>query len=73
MSLQQVETKASIALKGGPSDFKFTDRDFRKIADIIGGHAGIVLSEIKKDLVYGRLTKRLRKLQGWIGIHCIDS
>lgn len=62
MSLQKTDGKAKIALKGGPSDFKFTDRDFRRIADIIGGHAGIVLSEVKKDLVYGRLTKRLRRL-----------
>lgn len=46
----------------GPSDFLFTDRDFQRIAGLIGAHAGIVLSEIKKDLVYGRLVKRLRQL-----------
>jgi chemotaxis protein methyltransferase CheR len=62
MSSQQLENRPGAALRKGPTDFKFTDRDFRKIADIIGGHAGIVLSDIKKDLVYGRLTKRLRKL-----------
>jgi chemotaxis protein methyltransferase CheR len=44
------------------NDFVFTERDFRYIADRIGGHAGIVLNEIKKDLVYGRLVKRLRAL-----------
>ncbi|TGD70841.1 protein-glutamate O-methyltransferase CheR [Mangrovimicrobium sediminis] len=46
----------------GVTDFTFTDKDFRYIADLIGDHAGIVLEDIKKDLVYGRLVKRLRSL-----------
>lgn len=50
------------AAREGAGDFLFTERDFRFIADLIGSHAGIVLSEIKKDLVYGRLVKRLRFL-----------
>ncbi|WP_018953820.1 CheR family methyltransferase [Thioalkalivibrio sulfidiphilus] len=43
-------------------DFEFTDRDFRFIARFIGEHAGIVLSDAKRDLVYGRLQRRLRAL-----------
>lgn len=43
-------------------DFVLTDKQFHKIADIIGRHAGIVLSDAKKHLVYGRLVRRLRDL-----------
>lgn len=50
-------------------EFVFTDDDFFHIRDLLGSHAGIVLSEIKKDLVYGRLSKRLRKL----GINRFDD
>lgn len=42
------------------TDFTFTDRDFRFIAKVIGDHAGIVMSEAKRDLVYRRLQSRLR-------------
>jgi len=61
MSRQMLSQDPKSAVRG-PSDFLFTDRDFQKIAGLIGSHAGIVLSEIKKDLVYGRLVKRLRQL-----------
>ena len=44
------------------SEFLFTEKDFRFIARLIGEHAGIVLGEVKRDLVYGRLVKRLRAL-----------
>lgn len=47
----------------GAADFTLTEKDFRYIADLIGSHAGIVLNEIKRDLVYGRLVKRLRALK----------
>lgn len=43
-------------------DFVLDDRQFQRIAKIMGQHAGIVLSENKKHLVYGRLVKRLRIL-----------
>ncbi len=55
----------AVVLKGenlGAGDFVFTDKDFKFIATLIGEHAGIVLGEIKRDLVYGRLVKRLRAL-----------
>ena len=47
----------------GSNNFNFTDKDFQFIAKRLGEHAGIVLSEIKKDLVYGRLVRRLRQLR----------
>ena len=42
--------------------YKFTDRNFNTIRDIVGEQTGISLSEHKRDLVYGRLTRRLRAL-----------
>ena len=44
------------------SEFVFTESDFRKIAALVHGEAGIVLSEGKVNLVYSRLTKRLRTI-----------
>lgn len=43
-------------------EFAFTNRDFRRIAEIFREDAGIALPEIKAPLVYSRLVKRLRTL-----------
>ena len=43
-------------------EFVFTAEDFRHIASILHGHAGISLNEGKAALVYSRLAKRLRVL-----------
>ena len=44
-------------------EFTFTDRDFEYLRTLVGEHAGISLGEQKRQLVYGRLTRRLRQLQ----------
>lgn len=41
-------------------DFNFTDQDFNRIRKMIHEHAGIALSDAKRDLVYSRLARRLR-------------
>jgi len=41
-------------------EFIFTDNDFSHVQKLIYNHAGISLSDQKKDLVYSRLAKRLR-------------
>lgn len=41
-------------------EFLFTDQDFQRIRKLIYDHAGINLSEAKKDMVYSRLGRRLR-------------
>lgn len=41
-------------------EFVFTETDFKKIAAMVHGQAGIVLTEGKANLVYSRLAKRLR-------------
>lgn len=43
-------------------EFEFTDRDFVFLRDVVMEHSGITLGEQKRQLVYGRLTRRLRQL-----------
>jgi chemotaxis protein methyltransferase CheR len=43
-------------------EFAFTWEDFRHIADLVHGEAGIVLPKTKANLVYSRLSKRLRAI-----------
>lgn len=43
-------------------EFTFTDKDFRFLASLANSKTGIVLHEQKKDMVYGRLARRLRAL-----------
>ncbi len=42
-------------------EFKFTQQHFNHIRDIVTEHSGIVLSDAKRDMVYSRLVRRLRK------------
>lgn len=44
-------------------EFVFTEEDFRFLAKCAYEHAGIALSDNKVNLVYGRLSRRLRALQ----------
>lgn len=43
-------------------EFEFTRTDFEKIRSLIYKHAGITLADGKRQLVYGRLSRRLRIL-----------
>jgi chemotaxis protein methyltransferase CheR len=43
-------------------EFVFSDADFRALAKLAHEHAGISLGEGKRNLVYGRLSRRLRSL-----------
>ena len=52
--LPEIETKR---------EFAFSDADFRKLAEFAYRHTGIALSESKRDLVYNRLSRRLRALR----------
>ncbi len=42
-------------------EFEFTDASFERIRQFVSEHTGIVLTEAKKNMVYGRLSKRIRK------------
>lgn len=41
-------------------EFHFTEQDFQRVRKLIYEHAGINLSDAKKDMVYSRLGRRLR-------------
>lgn len=43
-------------------EFAYSDRDFRRIRELIHRHAGISLGPGKRDMVYSRLSRRLRAL-----------
>jgi len=43
-------------------EFEFTEQIFAQICQLVKLHTGIVLSDGKQDMVYGRLTRRLRAL-----------
>lgn len=42
--------------------FEYSDADFQCLQKLVAHHTGISLSDSKRDLVYGRLSKRLRSL-----------
>lgn len=44
-------------------EFHFTDKEFKFISDLVGERTGIVLSSAKRQMVYGRLSRRLRQLK----------
>lgn len=43
-------------------EFEFNDKDFQTIVKIVKERTGIKLADHKKDMVYGRLARRLREL-----------
>ncbi len=50
-------------------EFIFTEQDFQRVRKLIYGHAGISLSEAKRDMVYSRVARRLRA----IGVQSFDD
>ena len=54
-------TMPSGAAKNRKND-KLSDKDFNFIRSLVGQRTGIVLSDLKRDMVYGRLVRRLRQL-----------
>jgi chemotaxis protein methyltransferase CheR len=45
------------------NDFQMTQAEFDRIRVLVREHTGIALSESKRQLVYGRLARRLRALK----------
>src|SRR5688572_1926782 len=43
-------------------EFKFSEEDFLSLRELVRQVAGITLSDAKRELVYGRLSRRLRAL-----------
>jgi chemotaxis protein methyltransferase CheR len=51
-----------LAIAGG-ADYELTDTQFHRIRALVREHTGIALSDAKRQLVYGRLSRRLRALK----------
>lgn len=58
--MNTIETTKETAMRARTHAFEFTDSDFDYLRQAVLTYAGISLSEHKRDLVYGRLSKRLR-------------
>lgn len=43
-------------------EFHFSDKEFNFIRKLVGDRTGIVLSDAKRQMVYGRLSRRIRQL-----------
>ena len=56
-----VELKEKATLNAD-REFHFTDADFNKLSQMVYERTGIVLKDHKKNMVYGRISRRLRQL-----------
>jgi chemotaxis protein methyltransferase CheR len=56
----------------GMIDFVLTDADFQRICALVHQHTGIALSDAKRQMVYGRLARRLRALKLSSFAHYVD-
>lgn len=59
---QTLALAPDLSIPQSQREFEFSDADFRALAKIAHEHAGITLPDAKKNLVYGRLSRRLRAL-----------
>lgn len=59
----QLRNKGMAATSVYDREFEFSEKDFKYIRDLISDRTGIVLAEHKVDMVYGRLSRRLRELR----------
>lgn len=55
-------TSDATAITTPGREFEFTDEDFQQIRQLAHEHLGISLAGSKRELVYGRLARRIRKL-----------
>jgi chemotaxis protein methyltransferase CheR len=53
---------ADLAVPEASREFSFSDADFRSLVQLAREHAGIALSDSKRNLVYTRVSRRLRAL-----------
>jgi chemotaxis protein methyltransferase CheR len=60
MTARTANTVTADTGEAGKREYIFTTADFNRLRDRIGSHSGISLSDSKQDLVYGRLSRRLR-------------
>src|SRR5580704_6654204 len=52
----------AVSTRPGLQEFQFADVEFARLRELVREHTGIALSEAKRELVYGRVARRLRRL-----------
>ncbi len=52
----------AVAERCSRSGYEFTDKDFERLRELVYRHTGIRMADNRRDLIYGRLSKRLRIL-----------
>jgi chemotaxis protein methyltransferase CheR len=55
-------SNATVEIDYRAKEFPMTADDFKRIANLAGRYTGIVLGDHKQDMVYGRVARRVRKL-----------
>ncbi|MFT6772887.1 MAG: chemotaxis protein methyltransferase CheR [Paracoccaceae bacterium] len=58
--LRSTQTREAAASAASDRDFEMTDADFRRVAAMVENLAGIILKDHKRQMVYTRLSRRLR-------------
>ena len=58
-----MSTSSTTTIIGLLQDFELTDSQFDRLRALVREHTGIALSDAKRQLVYGRLARRLRALK----------
>jgi chemotaxis protein methyltransferase CheR len=61
--LREYMSNTKPAIDYREKEFPMTDNDFQRISDLAGRYTGIVLGIQKRDMVYGRIARRVRKLK----------
>jgi chemotaxis protein methyltransferase CheR len=61
--METAATQPAIAGEDGPREFAFSVEDFNALRALVHQVTGISLAENKRNLVYGRLSRRLRALR----------
>jgi chemotaxis protein methyltransferase CheR len=58
-----MNTGPNILARAGGGDFQLSDAEFDRIRVLVREHTGISMADSKRQLVYGRLSRRLRALR----------
>ena len=69
MTFMKNDTPTGLLKPKLEATYKLSDTDFNSLRQLVSEHTGISLSEKKSELVYGRISKRLRAL----GMHCFGE
>ena len=63
MSSASTALAAPVQTAATPADLEFTDAHFELLRTLVARHAGIHLNDSKRQLVYGRVARRIRALR----------